>query len=424
RAALLDQQEPVAAYSFDTAEGGGIRDDSGHGFWARATGALDLAPGVVGRAPRFEGSGYLAVADDQLLQFPRLTIAAWVLPDQLAGRWGVAAKRTRNAAAPYVLALRNGSVTFEATDVKGAWSYNVTSPPVVPEGEWAHVAATCEEGVAVKLYCNGRLVAEKPVTELLCETSDVLTIGFEAWGGADSQPESSGNFHGLIDEIKLWSRVLSPEELAGEHAALRDAAQAASQRLAEEAAARAERARLFATTTVADGGQGWKLAFFDDFERAELGADWKTLRGRWSIRDGVLVCDEVSFLGHGKPLRSPVRIEFDARSAHPGDLTAFWGTRAEAYVGGYFIGFASNGNTANKILRLGQQVAVNTGPLARPNEWHHVIGQVFDGRVQLIVDGELALEYEDEEPVTTADTAGLIAWGEGEFDNLRLYTGD
>lgn len=424
REALLDQDQPVAAYSFDTAEGGTVRDDSGHGFWARATGTLEFMPGVSGQAPRFDGSSYLAVADDRMLQFPRLTISAWVLPDQLAGRWGIVAKRSRNAAAPYVLALRNGAVTFEATDSKGAWSYNVTSPPVVHAGEWTHAAAICEEGVGVKLYCNGQLVSEKSAAEDLCETSDILTIGFEGWGGVESKPEASGNFHGLIDEVKLWSRVLSPDEIAADYEALREEAAAATQRLAEEAAARAERAKLFATTTVADGGVAWKLVFFDDFESGEIGADWKTLRGRWEVKDGHVACGEVSFLGYGKPLKAPVRIEFDARSAHPGDLTAFWGTRDEAYVGGYFIGFASNGNTANKILRLGRQVAVNTGPLARPNQWHHVIGQVFGDKVELIIDGEAALEYQDNDPVTTADTAGIIAWGEGEFDNLRIYTGN
>jgi hypothetical protein len=422
RAALLDQQQPVAHYSFDDAEGGTVRDDSGHKFWARSTGALEFVAGVAGKAPRFDGSSYLAVADDRMLQFPRLTIAAWVLPDQLQGRWGVVAKRSRNAEAPYVLSLRNGGVGFEATDAKGVWSYNLTSQPVVKPGEWTHIAATCEEGAVVKLYCNGAPIAEKPATEALCETSDIVTIGFEGWGGADSKPESSGNFHGLIDEVKLWSRVLTAEEVAAEYGLLREQAAAATQRLAEEAAARAERAKLFATTTVADGGVAWKLVYFDDFERPEIGSEWKTLRGRWQITDGHVACREVSFLAYARPLSAPVRIEFDARSAHPGDLTAFWGTREEAYVGGYFIGFASNGNTANKILRLGQDVAMNTGPLARPNQWHHIIGQVFGGQVQLIVDGELALEYEDKEPLTKPDTAGVIAWGEGEFDNLRIYT--
>jgi len=118
----------------------------------------------------------------------------------------------------------------------------------------------------------------------------------------------------------------------------------------------------------------------------------------------------------------PVRIEYDARSEHPGDLTAFWGTREAGYKGGYFIGFASNGNTRNKLLRLGEEVAGSDDPLAAPGTWHHVIAQVFDGRVQLIVDGKTALDYHDAKPATGADVAGIIGWGEAEFDNLRIFT--
>ena len=70
----------------------------------------------------------------------------------------------------------------------------------------------------MKLYCNGKLVHEQAVTEKLVETAEPLTIGFEAWGGPRSEPGESGNFLGLIDEVKVWSRLLSPDEIAAEYA--------------------------------------------------------------------------------------------------------------------------------------------------------------------------------------------------------------
>ncbi|MFQ6096228.1 MAG: LamG domain-containing protein, partial [Armatimonadota bacterium] len=379
--------------------------------------------GISGKAPRFDGSAYFVVGDDGMLQFPKITVSAWIKPDLVQGRWGVVAKRSRSAPAPYVVAIRDGRVTFEGTDAAGNWSYNFSSGPVLKPNVWSHIAAVCEEGAGVRLYSNGELVAEKRVTEPLAETTDVLTIGYENWGGIPAKAGQSGNFHGFIDEVKIWSRLLSPDEIAAEYAALKPAAEADARRMAQEAAARSALARKYESNLVADGGVKWRLVEFDDFERDTIGSDWKTLRGRWVINNGRVSCSETAFLGYARKVGFPVRIEFDGRSDRPGDLTAFWGTEAQAYKGGYFIGFASNNNTANKILRLGEQVAINDGPVATPGRWHHVIAQAFDGKVQLIVDGRLVLEYADPDPLTTAYMPGIIAWSEGEFDNVRIYTG-
>lgn len=423
QAELLDRHDPVVYFTFDDPVGVTVRNDAGADFFATSTGTLTFERSLAGRAPRFTGGSYFQVADSALLEFPRMTISAWVLPDQLKGRWGVVAKRSRGGVAPYVLALREGGVTFEATDTTNHWSYNLTTKPALKPNAWNQVAATCEAGVEVKVYCNGRLVGRKKVSKPLVETDDVLTIGYENWGGIHARAGDSGNFQGLIDEVKLWSRVLSAAEIRAEYERLRAQAAADDQRRAKAAAARAALTRRFEKEVVAAGGIRWELVEFDGFQRDTLGPGWKTLRGRWTLKKGRLTCTDISFLGYAKKVKAPVRIEFDARSNHPGDLTPFWGTGKAAYKGGYFIGFASNGNTAAKILRLGEEVAVKDGVTATPGKWHHVIGQVFDGKVQLIVDGKPALEYVDPHPVTTADMPGLIAWSEGEFDNVRIYHG-
>lgn len=423
RAGFLDRPDPVAYYTFDNPQGLIVPDDSGNRFWATATGRLRFVPGLVGQAPLFEGTSFLMVSDNAVLRFPRITLSAWVCPEVVEGRWGILAKRSRGAAAPYVLAIREGALTFEGTDDRGQWSYNFTSKPCLKAGQWAHVVAVCEEGKAVRLYCNGVLVGEKAVTQPLCDTDDVLTIGYENWGGRPAKPDQSGNLHGMVDEVKIWSRALTEEEIATEYARLKDAMAVANRALTERAAAKAELAQQFSGDQVRAGGLRWTLVKVDGFDGPGLSADWKTLRGAWTVEDGTLRCKKTSYLALVTPTPPPVRIEFDARSAHPGDLTAFVGTEKEAYLGGYFLGFASNNNTLNKILRLGEQVAQSDKPLAVPGKWHHVVGQLIGGKVQLFVDGALALEYEDPHPLPTANVAGLLAWSEGEFDNVRVYTG-
>lgn len=424
RQALLDEEGPVAYWAFDERSGRNVPDLSGHELWAVPTGDIDYEQSLSGTAPHLDGSAYYVVAGGEVLELPRITISAWIMPEMTRGRWGVVAKRNRGTACPYVLAIRQGGITFEATDVTGEWSYNFTTEPVIEEGAWNHIVAVCEEGVGAKVYCNGQLVGQKQATERLVSTENALTIGYENWGGVEAKAGESGNFRGLIDEVKMWSRLLSDEEIAAEYERLREDAEADVRRREEEAAAQQALMERYAREIVAGGGAEWQPVIADSFEREELGADWLTLRGRWEIRDGTLRCSETSFLAWAQEVPTPVRIEFDARSERPGDLTAFWGTKDAAYKGGYFIGFASNSNTACKILRLGEQVMIRDEPLATPGQWHHVIGQVIGERVQLIVDGELAMEYVDEKPLEGKRLPGIIAWSEGEFDNVRIFTAD
>lgn len=425
RRELLEQTVPVYHQTFEQKSGPFFADASKNGFAAKEVkGSVPTEMGLAGKAGRFDGKAYLTVNDRNMLRFPQLTVSAWILPTHAKGRWGVVAKRNGGGTCPYVLAIREGGVTFEGTDTTGQWSYNFISPRDLKPGVWNHIAATCAEGTEVRLYCNGKLVGEKAVKEQLVETTMPLTIGYEAWGGLKSNPRESGNFVGLIDEVKVWSRLLDAREIAGEFETLKEAAASDTERRAEQAKkqAEAEKQAVEQMKKLASG-DNWALVAANAFDQPTLGKDWTTLRGKWTIKDGTLRCSSTSFLACTKPIKAPLRIEYRARSKEPSDLTAFWGTKSESYKGGYFVGFASNGNTRNKLLRHGEEVAGTDKPLATPGKWHHVIVQIINGRIQLIVDGKPALTHTDKHPVTSANLAGILAWGEGEFDDLRIFRG-
>ena len=194
---------------------------------------------------------------------------------------------------------------------------------------------------------------------------------------------------------------------------------------AREKAELEQLAKRFAKEIVLAGGIKWRLVAADDFERPALSPNWKTLQGKWTVKDGRLRSSGTSFLGCATKMKAPVRIEFDGRQKDPCDLSSFWGTAHGTYQDGYFIGFGANSNTRNKILKMGEEVVgTNKGPLIVANRWHHVIAQVLPTKVQLIVDGKLVLDYVDPAPVKAADTAGIITWYDAEIDNLRIYTGE
>ena len=200
----------------------------------------------------------------------------------------------------------------------------------------------------------------------------------------------------------------------------------------EAAAAARRKAELavygkrFTQPVVSAGGITWRLVGFDDFERPDWRAQptWQVLQGVCAARDGRLQTMGTTFVGLAKKVRVPVRIEMVARQKDPCDLSPFLGTARGTYQAGYFFGFGSNNNSRNKILKKGAEV-VGSGrePMIVPNRWHHIVAQVLPDKAQLIVDGELVVEYIDSSPVTTADMAGFITWQDAEVEYVRIYTG-
>lgn len=217
REKLMADRGPLAAWTFDEIGPKGVGDATGHGFTATVTGTVKLVPGHAGQAGRFDGQSWLTVAEPAMFNLADMTLALWIKPDSVKGRQGLIAKRYANAAAPYVLSLWDGAVEFEANDTTDKWSFNFRSPVAIKEGEWTHVAAVVEQGKGVTLYVNGQAIATKHSTAERTMTLEPLIIGREAWGGVNLQPTPCW-YQGLMDDVKIWGRALTPAEVQAESA--------------------------------------------------------------------------------------------------------------------------------------------------------------------------------------------------------------
>ncbi len=97
---------------------------------------------------------------------------------------------------------------FATSDVNiGA---SITCGPAVPYEQWTFFAMTYD-GSMLRGYMNGELIAENPVTgSALNDTSQELRFG----------NYSSEIFVGRLDEIRIWARTLSEDELMADFEAL------------------------------------------------------------------------------------------------------------------------------------------------------------------------------------------------------------
>ena len=220
RTALFAKPGPLIHYTFTAISADKqVKDVTGNGFDAtvNGTGTARTEAGPHGGALVLDGQIYLVAAHPELLQMTSFTLSAWIKTDELTGRFGILAKRTANMECPFVLAINNGGLEFDATDVDHAWSLNINSDPVLTSNQWTHVAAVVSAGKGVTLYANGKKVGSLDSQKSVALNDEPLTIGFEAWGGADlSKGGDSGPVYlrGSIADVQVFPRDLSPAEIA------------------------------------------------------------------------------------------------------------------------------------------------------------------------------------------------------------------
>ncbi|MGE9269712.1 MAG: LamG-like jellyroll fold domain-containing protein, partial [Verrucomicrobiales bacterium] len=80
----------------------------------------------------------------------------------------------------------------------------------VEEGKWYHVAVTFD-GTAWAIYLDGNLEATADAGGLVPRADSIQPAAVAS--ALNSSNEPAGFFHGLMDEIRIWDRALSEEEL-------------------------------------------------------------------------------------------------------------------------------------------------------------------------------------------------------------------
>jgi len=204
----------VGYWKFD--EGGGTTayDSSGNGKRGSIYGAA-WTDGKCGKALSLDGSDdYIVVGNSTTLNpSTALTISAWVFAKSYSGVGGgqrtIVERRFYGSDDSYQLVilpegLGEGRVRFSV------WSNNVErdldSADAVPLDQWCHVAATYDGGSA-KIYLNGTQNAAANISGDIDSTSINTTIGAGSQG-------TTNFFNGTIDEVRIYSRSLSAEEIA------------------------------------------------------------------------------------------------------------------------------------------------------------------------------------------------------------------
>ena len=194
-------------------------DRSGQGNNGTLTNGPSPAIGKVGQALKFDGSndsvntGDIAAIDAATT----LSVSVWVKHASITDDDIITSKGDTGLSSPFTFFRDNVGSVSGRTDVYAVFINGTTDCRLEtatnssPLDTWTHVAMTFQAGSAtgLRIYINGVEDANSPASASTCNDIDASvnawTIGLTASGATP--------FNGLIDEVRVYNRALTPAEI-------------------------------------------------------------------------------------------------------------------------------------------------------------------------------------------------------------------
>ena len=228
---LYQQQETsylVAEWLMDEGSGGVANDTSGNGHHCTLMpsypgDAPEWVDGISGTALDFDGTGdYIEDPNgaDYINGLTAFTVECWVKSDVIDTDRGIyIAENPVNTDS--TITLRYDAQGFDGgmnntikagVTVNGFGDQQMESGPYAQTTEWQYLALTWESGHRLKLFIDGEFVPASyntPAYNGSVATATKFIIG----KGCKDQPVTATTWDGLIENVRIWSRVLTPAEI-------------------------------------------------------------------------------------------------------------------------------------------------------------------------------------------------------------------
>jgi hypothetical protein len=195
----------IGWWMLDEGAGTTVTDSSGaghDGFFVDST--PEWVPGMYGTALKFDGTDKVEIPDHADFHLTNaMSVALWMQPEEVQASSAKLFIKQKSGEYPYSFQYNESGQGIFAT-IYASTRYDTA--PVVPNfpGEWAHMCFTYDGSVLV-LYKDGEEVASVNTSGQLRQNNLSLSIGCRL--------DYDQNFNGIIDDVRLFNRDLSPEEV-------------------------------------------------------------------------------------------------------------------------------------------------------------------------------------------------------------------
>ena len=169
-----------------------------------------FAPGEIGQAFNFQNGSYVNAGTSASLAPATITVEYWVYGrsvnsdyTQTLSRWGNSSSSPNSWIFDYA---PNGIYYFSVDNASGTQA-NAGSAAPLALNAWHFVAGTYN-GTTVSLYVDGQLAGTAPLTGPIQDNASTTSFGTKFADGSTHY-----SFNGLIDDVGIYNRALTPAEL-------------------------------------------------------------------------------------------------------------------------------------------------------------------------------------------------------------------
>lgn len=199
----------VLWFGFETNSKTDVKDLSGMNNHGTIKGSVNwTAKGRYGGGMEFKEGTIIVPNSDSITFEDQLTIALWINSDKVVDSYRRLVSYGWASPGSYVLGIDNHwmkmALAWDITNTVGT-RFDANMDGLTVPGQWQFIAATYD-GKAIKLYVDGQKKVEAAATGKINGKYD-LNISFE---GTDP---GGGTFVGIMDEVRLYSRALSDNEI-------------------------------------------------------------------------------------------------------------------------------------------------------------------------------------------------------------------
>jgi hypothetical protein len=201
----------IGYWAFDDGSGTRAQDGSPNKNHGTLMGNPQWVPGKVGMALKFDGvDDWVEVPHAAVLTVNKeVTVAAWINTSRYTGgpgggEWQAILAKSNDPRSYSFYTYTDGTLHFSTTS--GGAYVGSNSTGIVPLNEWVHVAAMVVGGTH-RYYINGQPAGEGGGGIVLPGSADTASVMIGV------THEGSNEFLGMIDEVRIYNRALTPNQV-------------------------------------------------------------------------------------------------------------------------------------------------------------------------------------------------------------------
>ena len=204
----------VLYFSFDRAEASGVvTDKSGHGNDGQAVGAQWTQTGHRGGGFQFgPTNSYITVSNSLGLNPPQFTLAVWIKTSYKDKFWRRIFDKGYGHGYDLTMGGDDNGKTWQGQMFFEVVTAAAGTRTPVTDGQWHHVAGVFD-AEQLQLYVDGKRVGTVRAKGQPVPTMYDLTIGQNRSNANQASENGHASFVGMMDDVMMFNRALSVEEV-------------------------------------------------------------------------------------------------------------------------------------------------------------------------------------------------------------------